>query len=218
MKINTLKIDKVNKAFTVAELVIVIAVIGFLAVIILSSLSNVVPNKEKALFKKAYEVTERTVSELVNDESFYAYDPERIGFLNEDVVKIPNTGADTVAASKFCELFAYKLNTFDVEVALEAGETVCKFNTTDGIRWEVPGQFTASTPALPVTSIEIKIDVNDESLPNKDTDDDRDRFKIVVASDGGVSVPLKEFTIDETGANVEVDSLESRYLKSHEMK
>ncbi len=184
------------KAFTLAETLIVLSIIGVVAILVLSTLINSVPDKNKAMFKKAYSVTERTVAELVNDETLYPYDPERIGFLNTDAVQIPGTTDAAEGDEKLCKLFSTKLNIL--------GETVfkdgnCTFETTDGISWEMPtGISDFSTKKI------IKVDVNgSDNPPNTTSGEDQDIFSINIYSDGRVNVSGEK---------------EIEYLKSHTVK
>ncbi len=184
------------KAFTLAETLIVLSIIGVVAILLLGTLTKSAPDKNKAMFKKAYSVTERTIAELVNDETLYPYDPERIGFLNTDEVEIPGTSDTAEGDQKLCKLFTNKLNILG-EPAFDGGD--CTFETTDGIFWTMPvGVSDFSTKKI------IKVDVNGkEGAPNKDEGDDQDIFSINIYSDGRV--------------NVSGDK-EIEYLRSHSVK
>lgn len=191
-----------KKAFTLAETVIVLAVIGFLAIILLRALQNLQPDKEKTMFKKAYQITERTVGELVNDESIYPYDPENIGFYNDEKADVEGTTSYWEGEQKFCQFFARKLNTYADAVWDDANKQ-CKFQTTDGISWLVPSVFV--NPTSP--NVRITVDVNGSEEdggkgPNtKDDVDNRDVYEIIVEFDGRVRVDGER---------------EIEYLKSHD--
>ena len=184
------------RAFTLAETLIVLSIIGVLALIMLSNLQNATPDKNKALFKKAYSIVERTVAELVNDENFYPYDPNRIGFLNTDVVQIPGTTQAAEGDTKLCSLFTNKLNLLG-EVKYE--DNSCKFETTDGMYWIMPTGIDDFSDKKTIT-----VDINGlDKKPNSAEGDDRDTFSIHIYSDGRVNV---------TGEK------EIEYLKSHSVK
>ena len=53
-----------KQGFTLGEIAITIAVVGFLAAMFLPMIKNAIPNQEQLMFKKAYYLTERSVSEL----------------------------------------------------------------------------------------------------------------------------------------------------------
>ena len=98
--------------FTLAEIAIVVACVGVLAAVMLSSLDGLQPDKEKVMFKKAYQITERAVGELVNDESVYPYDPEAFGFYNKEKAMVEGTDLEFEGDYKFCCFFARKLNVY----------------------------------------------------------------------------------------------------------
>lgn len=168
-------------AFTLAESLIVLTMIGVLAILVISALLHASPDKNKAMFKKAYSVTERTVAELVNDETLYPYDPERIGFLNIDTVQIPGTADVAEGDTKLCKLFISKLNILGDPV-IENDK--CTFETTDGIYWTMPTGIDDFAERKTIT-----VDVNgNENPPNLTTGEDQDIFSIHIYSDGRVNV------------------------------
>ena len=73
---------KKNKGFTLAELLITLAVCASLAAIIMPAIAYIRPDKKKVMFKKAYYVAERMVYELANDEDFYPTTGETVGLAN----------------------------------------------------------------------------------------------------------------------------------------
>lgn len=179
-----------KKGFTLEEILIATVLVGVLAVLMMSAIKKVTPDKTKTMFKKAYSIVERTVAELVNDETLYPYDSSRVGFLNTDSVTMPN-GATASGNTKMCTLFVSKVNTMDT---VTNNATLCSFTTTDGITWSFPNNAT-----FPKT---ILIDTNGSEPPNSTSGAKQDRFNIIVQSDGKISV---------TGAK------EIEYLKSHSL-
>ena len=184
------------KAFTLAETLLVVMIIGIVAMIMLSNLQNAIPDKNKALFKKAYSITERTIAELVNDENFYPYDPNRIGFLNTDVVQIPGTTQAAEGDTKLCALFTNKLNLLG-EVKYE--DNSCKFETTDGMYWIMP---TGTDDFSDKKTITVDINGPDKE-PNSTEGDKRDTFLINIYFDGRVNV----------SGDKEIEYLKSRSVK-----
>ena len=182
------KIQKIL-AFTMAEMLIVIVLIGFLGVIVLNSLSKAQPDKNKVLFKKTYSVIEKTVQELVNDETLYPYDPNRPGFTNSIAVVIPGgNGTDKASGdTKFPVLIKDKLNVLS-DQGVDSGNY--KFSTSDGIGWLIPvGAFTRGSEKM------ITVDVNGfDKGPNthltqiSDGIDKMDVFQVYVNFDGKVNV------------------------------
>lgn len=60
-----------NKAFTLSESLIMMAIIGIIAVITMTSLSSLKPNRDKMLLQKAYRATLSAVEEITNDAVAY---------------------------------------------------------------------------------------------------------------------------------------------------
>ena len=199
-----------NKAFTLAETLIVISIIGILATVMLSVMSKMSPDKEKMMFKKAYQTVERTVGELVNDEELYPYNPDAIGFRNTESVTWPGTNDTYTGNTKFCKLFKRKLNATEIT---ESGSMGCGYvTTTDGITYFPPSDNNGYVHHINykgesvLNYYPIIIDINGaskspntgftgannaskpwEMKPTKD-DDNRDRFIIYVRYDGGIEV------------------------------
>lgn len=136
-----------KKAFTMAEVMVVLAVIGVLVAILTPTIVKLGPNQSKIMFKKAYYITERVVNELINDETFYSdSDSNRPGFVNDDAVTV--NGSSISGVTKFCQLFSTKVNTSGT-ISCTSGKTSPvatgnanlssgNFTTNDGITWHIP--------------------------------------------------------------------------------
>ena len=61
-------------AFSFAEMMIALSLIGFLLVITAKGISQITINEDLARFKKAYTGIENTVSFLINDDMIYTTD------------------------------------------------------------------------------------------------------------------------------------------------
>lgn len=208
-------------AFTLVETLLVFVVIGVLAVLLISAVMGLQPDREKVMFKKAYSIAERTVGELVNDESIYPYDPERLGFYYDDDAIVEGTNTVYGGDSKFCMFFARKLNTF-ADAVFDATNNQCTFETTDGIHWTVPSKFVQPDKSAVAIMVDINSDkdpnypnytpdevIADTSLLDKDLhpdldEENRDRYYIFVEFDGRVRVAS--------------NSIEEEYLKSHDAR
>lgn len=186
-----------KNGFTLSEMVVTVGVVGVLALLLIPVLKDAMPNQEQAMFKKAYYVTERSVSELINDEDLYPEAVEGEPNFFGNTVEVTYKDITTSGASKFCELFTSKLNrTSDIKCSATTGHLPSKFTdneapegtitTTDGIVWVLPiDSFADNTDAR-----EIYVDVNGRKQPNcfydKTTCKKPDRFTIKVYQDGRV--------------------------------
>lgn len=178
------------KAFTLAEVMITMAILGILASVLLPAVSKVRPNENKALFKKAYYVAERMVSELVNDESLYPMgEGTAVGL--DNVSEVTYDGEQYSESDKFCKLFAAKVNTINDNISCVPGSrtptdsNVPSFITTDGIAWYMP--YTDFD-----TDKSITVDVNGDKKPNcsyaANTCINPDRFEIWIEPSGKMYV------------------------------
>lgn len=177
-----------KKGFTLAEMLITIAIVGILAAICMPMVRKVMPNKELLMFRKGYYLTERIVAELINDEDLYPEIYDEDGDATDNGQYLANTeevtykGKTYSGNTKFCELFAAKLNKTSNEVScgtyLDNGGTL---TTTDGMVWHIP-----ITPFNIEAAIEF--DVNGEKGPNSFTADKPDRFQVIVKPDGSMRV------------------------------
>lgn len=201
-----------KKGFTLAETLIVFSIIGVLATIMLTSFSKINPDKEKTMFKKGYSVAERMIGELVNDETLYPYNEDKIGFLNTIAVTIPGTASTVSGKKKFCTLFSTKVNVIGEP---DIRDNYCKFTTSDGIDWTIrtstkledyPKAIVIDTngdkePNCAVLDVE---DTNLNSIKCSSADASRqDRFVAYYYADGRMTVK----------SNKEIEYLKSQNLK-----
>lgn len=179
--------------FSLGEMLVTIGIVAFLAAVLLPVLKNVLPNEELMLFKKSYYITERAIAELVNDDDLYPEaDAEDNPYLG-NTTTVEYNGKNYQGDTKFCELFAMKLN--------RMSEIDCTEKTfTDGV---VPdGTLTTNDKVvwlLPITAFDsetvaqdIQMDVNGDKAPNcfydAETCKKPDRFTVHVYQDGRVMV------------------------------
>ncbi len=127
-----------KKGFTLEEISIALVMVGILSVLMINAIQKAMPDKNKIMFKKAYSITERTVAELVNDETLYPYNSSSIGFLNTVSITTPS-GLTASGNTKMCTLFVSKVNTIGNPGTTG---TTCSFETTDGITWSFPNNAT----------------------------------------------------------------------------
>lgn len=169
-----------KKAFTLAEVMVTLALISIISSILVPAIMQVKPDRNKLLFKKAYTTVERIITEIVNDDNLYPVASDTVGLDNTASVTLNDKNYS--GASKFCELFALKLNI--VESAANCGGTGNTFTTNDGVVWRIPSTSFAG-------NADLEIDINGDKTPNCEYNTSNciepDKFKIRVSPDGGVS-------------------------------
>ncbi len=217
MKRNTMR-NNTKQAFTLAETLIVLVIVSFLATFLLQVIRNAAPDRDLSLFKKAYSVAERTVAELVNDETLYPYDTERPGFLNTDCAIIqsaklligencnPLTGYE-IRTHKFCELFKTKVNIIEddpEQLGFHAGD--CAFQTSDTIIWNIVGEFNCDLVQATLGSQRVNI-CNESTLDNE--------IEFQIDTNAGDSTnPLRTFKARSDGKMIVEGEEEIRMLRA----
>lgn len=76
-----------NRAFTLAETLLTLAIIGVVMALMLRALSRVNPDKDKVLFIKAYHAVEAVVADIMNDGTKYDqnyYSPQQLNLMTEE--------------------------------------------------------------------------------------------------------------------------------------
>ena len=211
-----------KKGFTLAEAVIALVVMGLIIILTLTTV-KLLPNKNKALFKKAFQVISNVSYEILNDEDLY---PDAVNLGYGDTSNVAYFGEDFGGDSKFCNLFARMINTSnntiscestvtpsdniasdlkvdeDGEIDEENGETNSpSVVSADGIEFYLPVSGFATTQS-------IYMDVNNTAGPNclynEASCPKPDRFLIKVTKDGRVYA--------------ENDSIEMKYLENHTLQ
>ena len=99
------------KAFTLGEVLVTLLIVGVIAAMLIPTLKNIQPDRQKLMFKKAYTTVERIVTELVNDDYLYSETDDAVGLDNTNDVEV--NGAHYSGSTKFCKLFAMKVNVVD---------------------------------------------------------------------------------------------------------
>ena len=166
---------KTKSGYTLAEVLIVMIVIGVLAAILMPMFGNLRPNQEQVMLKKAYYEAGRIVTELINDDELYAETDkdETSGFANTAQIKYKGKYYGTVANKKFCELFVDKINvkgaascqSYTLTSAMVKGQpaTSKTFATADGMVWILPISTFGGGSG---TYQSMYVDVNGDKGPN----------------------------------------------------
>lgn len=162
-----------KSAFTLAELLIVLAILGVVVAVTLPLLKQTTPNQNRMMAKKAYMITSQIVEEMINDEDLY---PEYNDDATTHYVGFDNTtaaqkgSASCSGETKFACLFKAFLN----------GETENgKFVTSDGIAWTI-GDTTSGSTGQTTISVDVSIDTGTTNNP--------DTFSMVVKNDGTITI------------------------------
>ena len=98
------------------------------------------------------------------------------------------------SANKFAYLFAHIMQPSGKDIS--CNNTVCTFNTSDGMSWTVTDNFSAGNVNSTAT---IKVDINGDKKPNKAYNPDKptevktpDQFTFTVRANGQVTVPAND--------------------------
>ena len=110
-------LDK-KRAFTFAELMISLVIIGVITLIMYPTISDLAPNNNKYLFKETYQTITMIVSDYINTKG-------------RDGMPV-DTAAD---APRLCQLFCDKLNTTTTNAANNQCTGCTTFATSNGMRW-----------------------------------------------------------------------------------
>ena len=220
-----------KKGFTLAEMLIVFLVMGVILTLMLTSV-KLFPDKNKALFKKSFQVVSRIVYEMINDESLYPVNEANDGFDNTCQVKFlgetpgSNDPNSSEAKRKFCELFVKMVNTTtgntpncmsQVNLPSKNGapsgtpDVTPSVTTADGIEFYLPvTNFTDNGNPPQPKNADIYVDINNKEKPNCFYDEGSckkpDRFTITLTPDGRIyttGVKEKEYLEDLSIKKVE---------------
>lgn len=192
-----------KKAFTLAEVMIALVMIGIMAALTIPIISSMGPNKKRVMFKKGYATLEQTVRELINSDVYYpvnmvsptnctsvttgtvednTYRPDttECGFAYAGITDTDVPATANTDSKKFYYLLSKKLNT--IGTVNYTDDTKKLFTTSDGIDWyAAPSEGNYS----------IIIDVNGADKPNTTTPSGtvlQDRYTIVVTYQGKLEV------------------------------
>lgn len=80
--------NKFKFAFTLSEVLVCLTLVAVLATLLVPTIKEYKPNKNKVMFKKAYQLAERAIVELVNDNDLYPDAAGVNGFDNVSKVRV----------------------------------------------------------------------------------------------------------------------------------
>lgn len=172
-------INKKLNAFTMAELMIVLGLIGVVAALTMPQLYKGLPRQESEMERKITYTMEQTVANMFEDETMYPKTSNDLaeGFQNTGNVYV--NGVTYGGNTKFCELFASKFNRvnrkdfFAAEANTSAAQCTAAHSTPTDAAVTSP-TFISNDGAywyLPVTNFpngyaKVTVDVNGAKGPN----------------------------------------------------
>ena len=148
-----------RRGFTLAEVLITLAIIGVVAAAMAPTIGNLIPDKNKAQVIKIYKTIADINESLLNNPSLYysgGTDCQGLKCTQQPLDSPYNMDSKYSGNTKYPYLLASHLQTTDDPVTNVTG---IKFTTVDGIVWYVW--------YYPTGRAQIKIDLNGDEKPNK---------------------------------------------------
>ncbi len=149
-----------RRGFTLAEVLITLAIIGVVAAAMAPTIGNLIPDKNKAQVIKIYKTIADINESLLNNPSlYYSGGSNCQGFacFQQPLDSPYNIDSKYSGNTKYPYLLASHLQTTKDPVASGTG---IKFTTVDGIDWYVG--YSSS-----LNKIQIEVDLNGDEEPNK---------------------------------------------------
>lgn len=185
------------KAFTLAETLITLVIIGVIAVLMYSNYINVIPEENSSLYKKAFYTIQDVIRSLANDT--VKFPSSTLLFMAE-----PMTEDNKTYQQYFCEQVATSLNTLGKINCGTSGNDASdgafseniddyEFKLTNGMTFTGFNQEFEDEDSNDMTSdsITVLVDVNGlDKNPNalcKTSAANCDRYRIRIHADGKVS-------------------------------
>ena len=111
-------------AFTLAESLITITIIGVVMALMLRAVTRVNPDKEKLLFIKSYHAVESVIAEVINNPAYY----DQTYYTDEQITEMTNAGETLHLDFSYAPFSDVKVVTKDTtKSGLSQAEAVCYF-------------------------------------------------------------------------------------------
>lgn len=145
-------------AFSMAETLITLLIVAVLAVILIPIFKSLKPDANDAMSKKALNIMNRIINELISDDYLYPSNSNYEGFSNLSSVRY--NGMSHEGDTKFCTLFVSRLNLAPAS-KINCVKDQKTATSIEGIDWYLPiSYFSDNDYEI------IKVDVNGEEKPN----------------------------------------------------
>ena len=204
-----------KKGFSLAEILIAMAVLTVLIAILTPTIMKINPSAEKALARSSYYTISNTVKDLIKNPVLYYHIDDNdgtvyAGFNNKN--EVTYQGRSYSSESKFAELFINYLNVrgdvdddtsfcsdFIAKVTDDEGNEVDDFSscqtvyTNNGPRWTFAILSAEKTDEDDELTTRVLVDTNGDGRPNcyngkVGCDDEFDQFRVNVFNDGRIQV------------------------------
>ncbi len=127
---------KKNRAFTLAELLVVLGITDVVAAVMLPSINNLMPDKMKIMYLKAYDELSQDIKSLASNSSLF-FSTQESGGKDFVINQYPLLNTQAPRDSKFseysgktklCKLIAYTLNS---DADNKCSDESYEFNSSD---------------------------------------------------------------------------------------
>jgi len=128
-----------KKGFTLAEILIALAIVGSIAAISIPMIHKISPDKDKAIVLKVFKTVNEINNELINNPTNYRFNDgstncrENNGILNCTQAPLDGHNSNATGDTKYPRLLAEYLNLSD---NISVGATT-SFTTSDGVDWQL---------------------------------------------------------------------------------
>ena len=222
-----------KKAFTLAEVLITLAIIGVVAALIVPAISNLRPDKNKTAYLQAYDTITDTVKSLAGNSRIYPVckDPEEDDNVNCSEYPLFNTNrpmddrfddANYQGDKKLCSLMGWSFGVDEDD--MDCSDTVYQFNaanytdgfantsftTKNGMRWRVVptvSSTTDGTMAQYQTDIYLDIDPTNNDVNGEDK-------SCIYAADSCEQPDIFKFMVAANGDVTPADPMGQEYIKT----
>lgn len=191
-----------KRGFTLQELLITIGVIGIVAAICAPAVVNMVPDKTKTMYMKAYTTLSNLTNEILNDSTLYytTYDasgnPSCEGMRCSDnpFGAFYNSQDYYVGATKYPAILASKMNLIEDEPNYDNTSPTAAmvwFTTIDGVYWNFKVDTKSDIDVVGGKKYETELTINTDSSIDSpcmysSSCKNPTQFKFIIDNNGGI--------------------------------